>query len=830
MNVDFSVIQQSGGSGLRQTNQWAFTEPYRQMAQTGRNLQWLGATGTNLAIAETQALQKTRSKRILADFNAFEIQTANQLRETASADTFESLYNQNITGWINKTLNGDKQAGTPGLPDGVFKASVAQGLEQDRLTRLRPISNEARVRRLKGEKAGVEDTILSLQREYGATFGDRNPASELTRQGLAENIEGLIQGMADAGLIDPDDAVVKRQKNASDLQVAEAKFLQRTAPEEAIEYLLGNKSANIDERVRQNMIKSTDAILVRAAAASARQEEKDERAEKALIKADQDESYAVFISEASKGQLTAPQVALQLETHAIRGPQGTALIEFIGKHPDGISDPIAVHAIEKLLLTNPDGISIEQILAKEGLNQDDSIRLAKDKRMIDSQPKKPESVIKGEKRIGEIFKNTELDWKEEIADKKEVALQHYQKLLKEGRDPWLASVEAINLVKQATGDKHKFSSSLTGEMAHNRLLAKMKFGGKSYSEAFVKLRNAIAEAKQENNGVLLPEQSQFFNKQGVLLERIKQFASDDEIQAVKELSLPTQPRPVPQGGETRQAIKESGEQVDVSSVAPRKPPGEVEFGLRNMDIRDGGTQGADLPAPLPTPVPLETNKPSPVTVATSSRQPVNVPGARPVPQKAFDSEGDGFDKKTARELEELYPLTMPKPTRRGTSDGETVANEGAFSAWVWHAREGNWFKHGSSVDPRTGMLLKGRGHKTYHREEEASKKLGNVITKKKDGRYYSLTPEGNVWREREPKKELGEGEAWDFSEQIAGARSAIQQLREKAEEYGYDSKLIDLFELTLLDLETAADAQDKEGFDKLFKRFMKQVGVIQGND
>ena len=42
MNVDFSVIQQSGGSGLRQTNQWAFTEPYRQMTQTGRNLQWLG--------------------------------------------------------------------------------------------------------------------------------------------------------------------------------------------------------------------------------------------------------------------------------------------------------------------------------------------------------------------------------------------------------------------------------------------------------------------------------------------------------------------------------------------------------------------------------------------------------------------------------------------------------------------------------------------------------------------------------------------------------------------------------------------------------------------
>ncbi len=66
MNVDFSVIQQSGGSGLRQTNQWAFTEPYRRMAQTGRNLQWLGATGTNLAIAE----QDTQNTNLVNSTNA----------------------------------------------------------------------------------------------------------------------------------------------------------------------------------------------------------------------------------------------------------------------------------------------------------------------------------------------------------------------------------------------------------------------------------------------------------------------------------------------------------------------------------------------------------------------------------------------------------------------------------------------------------------------------------------------------------------------------------------------------------------------------------------
>lgn len=115
----------------------------------------------------------------------------------------------------------------------------------------------------------------------------------------------------------------------------------------------------------------------------------------------------------------------------------------------------------------------------------------------------------------------------------------------------------------------------------------------------------------------------------------------------------------------------------------------------------------------------------------------------------FDPEGDGYDEKTARELERLMPLTMPKPTRKGSYDQETVANEDAFSAWVWHEDEGEWVKHGSSVDPRTGMILKGRGYKTYNLEEKASKDLGNVITKGKDGRYYSLTPDGKVYKGEE---------------------------------------------------------------------------------
>ena len=106
-------------------------------------------------------------------------------------------------------------------------------------------------------------------------------------------------------------------------------------------------------------------------------------------------------------------------------------------------------------------------------------------------------------------------------------------------------------------------------------------------------------------------------------------------------------------------------------------------------------------------------------------------------EEPFDPEGPGYDEKTAAELNKLYPLTMPKPDREGQYEGETLSNEGAFSAWVWHEDEGEWAKHGSSRDPRTGLLLKGRGHETFHKTIAGEKEAGYEITKGKGGRYYS---------------------------------------------------------------------------------------------
>jgi hypothetical protein len=86
------------------------------------------------------------------------------------------------------------------------------------------------------------------------------------------------------------------------------------------------------------------------------------------------------------------------------------------------------------------------------------------------------------------------------------------------------------------------------------------------------------------------------------------------------------------------------------------------------------------------------------------------------PEK-FDPEGSGYDKKTAHELMELFPLTMKMPERKGKYDRETLSNEDAFQAWVWHEDENSWEKHGGSLDPRTGMVLKGMAKDSYPGDE-----------------------------------------------------------------------------------------------------------------
>jgi hypothetical protein len=80
----------------------------------------------------------------------------------------------------------------------------------------------------------------------------------------------------------------------------------------------------------------------------------------------------------------------------------------------------------------------------------------------------------------------------------------------------------------------------------------------------------------------------------------------------------------------------------------------------------------------------------------------------------FNPEGTGYDMKTAKELGLL------KERKMFYRDAPAKARH-----------------HMPSLDPRTGMILKGKNHPTFSKTIEAEKKMGNKIVKK-GNRYYSV--------------------------------------------------------------------------------------------
>jgi len=112
----------------------------------------------------------------------------------------------------------------------------------------------------------------------------------------------------------------------------------------------------------------------------------------------------------------------------------------------------------------------------------------------------------------------------------------------------------------------------------------------------------------------------------------------------------------------------------------------------------------------------------------------------------FDPYGDGYDFDTAAEIaaSNEYKLTLPKPTDIPKSKDDytrfSVNEDGteSFEAWVWHPEKNEWRKHGGSIDPRDGKVLKAKGHPTYDKFLKREKELGNKVVER-DGRIFVET-------------------------------------------------------------------------------------------
>ena len=73
------------------------------------------------------------------------------------------------------------------------------------------------------------------------------------------------------------------------------------------------------------------------------------------------------------------------------------------------------------------------------------------------------------------------------------------------------------------------------------------------------------------------------------------------------------------------------------------------------------------------------------------------------------------------------------PQRQFDPEGDKYDYEGARAAGIEPDETGHW----SSRDPKTGLILKGRKHKSYHKTVAGEEKAGYEIYKDKDRRYYS---------------------------------------------------------------------------------------------
>lgn len=141
-------------------------------------------------------------------------------------------------------------------------------------------------------------------------------------------------------------------------------------------------------------------------------------------------------------------------------------------------------------------------------------------------------------------------------------------------------------------------------------------------------------------------------------------------------------------------------------------------------------------------------------LATGSPKPAPKPKKTTLPDyakksKTFDPEGSGYDYATARR----------------------------------HGLEPDKSGHWPSRVPQTGQILKGRKHPTFHKTEDAEKKIGNVIRKGEDGGYFSNNPAPKpkkVFPTRHPmvKNKDGSGsnvvlKSWNFGAESGGKEVVI---------------------------------------------------------
>lgn len=91
-------------------------------------------------------------------------------------------------------------------------------------------------------------------------------------------------------------------------------------------------------------------------------------------------------------------------------------------------------------------------------------------------------------------------------------------------------------------------------------------------------------------------------------------------------------------------------------------------------------------------------------------------------------------KKSSSELAVSGPRAKPSSFTKFDPEGKGYDYERAIKSGI---KPSGKDQHWQSRDPKTGQILKGRGHKSFEKTRQGEEDAGYEIYKKSNGKYYS---------------------------------------------------------------------------------------------
>ena len=83
---------------------------------------------------------------------------------------------------------------------------------------------------------------------------------------------------------------------------------------------------------------------------------------------------------------------------------------------------------------------------------------------------------------------------------------------------------------------------------------------------------------------------------------------------------------------------------------------------------------------------------------------------------------------------------MAKKRKKQQQQFDPEGKDYDYASAAQHGIKPDETGHWQSRVPETGLLLKGRKHKTWFKTRRGEAKVGCKIVRKEDGRYYSICP------------------------------------------------------------------------------------------